>query len=409
MKSEVIIRNLQSEVIRTGSHKQDYHALTTLTTNEVITTLTTIKSMLTKHIIRLALCLPPLCIAASCTSDVTAPDAAPTPFPGISTIYAENMRTPETRAVAGTQTVADAEAGIRAQASTRAVTLPEPTYTRIPTNASIGIFIYGDNRKAQYNKTTGKWEPETAYNLTGSTHIGVYSPYTPNEKFEDIGADGMFYISPSLYSAEKDLMCGHAEVNSQMKDISIAMSHVFTRLSITLVKSELVEYAGTSKLTKLKVSGDNIIKRRHFIPSLAWYNNGPDGYTPYETPALDLTITGTDPTSSKYAVKVDLLLVPEITGDYGGGSLDDATPADIKPMKDVILTATVDGKDMTVVIPAAKFIYGLFPGVQYNVVLNLKPKSLELVSLQTEEWDTATTKVEDNGATLEEDPGPINN
>ena len=40
MKSEVIIRNLQSEVIRTGSHKQDYHALTTLTTNEVITTLT---------------------------------------------------------------------------------------------------------------------------------------------------------------------------------------------------------------------------------------------------------------------------------------------------------------------------------------------------------------------------------
>ena len=41
MKSEVIIRNLQSEVIRTGSHKQDYHALTTLTTNEVVTTLTT--------------------------------------------------------------------------------------------------------------------------------------------------------------------------------------------------------------------------------------------------------------------------------------------------------------------------------------------------------------------------------
>lgn len=358
--------------------------------------------MLTKHIIRLALCLPLLCIVAACTSDVTAPDAVPTPFPGISTIYAENMRTPETRA----------EVGTPAQASTRTATLPEPTYTRIPTNASIGIFIYADNRKAIYNKDTGKWEPETAYNLTGTTHIGVYSPYAPSNTFEEIDANGMFYISPSLYSAEKDLMFGHAEVNSQMKDISIAMSHVFTRLSITLVKSELVEYAGTSKLTKLKVSGDNIIKRRHFIPSLAWYNGAPDGYTPYETPALDLTITGTDPTSSKYAVKVDLLLVPEITSTtstYGGGSLDDATPADIKPMKDVILTATVDGKDMTVIIPAAKFIYGLFPGVQYNVVLNLKPKSLELVSLQTEEWDTATTKVEDNGATLEEDPGAINN
>ena len=74
MKSEVIIIYLESEVIRTGSHKQNYraltpnevitpnvvittnavitplttinqnyHALTTLTTNEVITTLTTKK------------------------------------------------------------------------------------------------------------------------------------------------------------------------------------------------------------------------------------------------------------------------------------------------------------------------------------------------------------------------------
>ena len=42
MKSEVIIAYLESEVIRTGSHKQNYHALTTLTTNKVITPLTTI-------------------------------------------------------------------------------------------------------------------------------------------------------------------------------------------------------------------------------------------------------------------------------------------------------------------------------------------------------------------------------
>lgn len=355
--------------------------------------------MLTKYIIRLALCLPPLCIAASCTSDVTAPDAAPTPFPGISTIYAENMRTPETRTKAGTRTVSDA--GMHA--STRAATLPEPTYTRIPTSAEIGFFIMGNrNKKGHYNKNTGKWEPDVPIFLSsGYSPMGVYYPY--KEIFTGFDeANGRFTITPQTYSVPQDLMYGSIVLNGQMKDISLVLNHIYTRLVITLVKSELVEYAGTSTLTKLIVSGANIVASNTLDIAPAFYNS--PTYAPYTT-THNLTITGTDPTSSKYAVKVDLLLVPDIAS----AGLDDATPDNVTPMKDVILTATVDGKDMTVVIPAAKFIYGLFPGVQYNVVLNLKPKSLELVSLQTEEWDTATTKVEDNGATLEEDPGAINN
>lgn len=262
------------------------------------------------------------------------------------------------------------------------------TTSPLPADGEVGFFVLADgsyaavnNKKGIYKADQGLWLPTDSIWLSRSAaKLALYYPYDAAQT-----ADGKLNLSAMVRPADgsKDLSSARFEADSHTKDISLTLTQLYSRLSLTFVKMADVEYTGTSALTALKLEGAGVYATAAYSLSDAKYTYTTEGYT---TPITGVTIKGTNAAAAD-ATKVDLLLPPYQT-----------------LTQDLTLTATVDTKEMKIVIPKVKLNNTLTAGKQYNITVKLKPTALVLGSVNTTEWDSQTAFNEE--AEMENPPLP---
>lgn len=262
----------------------------------------------------------------------------------------------------------------------------------LPTEGKVGFFVQAsgtdyaavNNRQGSYVADESLWLPTDSIWLTGvKTNIAVYYPYDAAQ----ITAGALKLTSAVRTDATKDLWSTHFEANNRTKNIKLTLTQLYSRLSITFVKVADAEYTGTSALTQLKLTGAGIYDGATYHLLDGTYTYGDAGYTASLT---GITIKGTDPKATD-ATKVDLLLPPYKT-----------------LTEDLTIIATVDTKEMKIIIPKAKLASTLAAGKQYNLLVKLKPMALVLGDIKTTDWDSQTAWNEE--ATFvpeEEEKNPI--
>ena len=246
--------------------------------------------------------------------------------------------------------------------------------TPLPTNGEVGFFVQASgtdyaavsNRKGSYVADEALWLPTDSIWLTGvKTNIAVYYPYDNAQT-----TAGVLKLTSAVRTdASKDLWSTHFEANSRTKDIKLTLTQLYSRLSITFVKLADAEYTGTSALKQLKLEGAGIYDEATYHPLNGTYTYGDAGYIATLT---GITIKGTDPDATD-ATKVDLLLPPYKTLS-----------------EDLTIIATVDTKEMEIIIPKEKLANTLAAGKQYNLLVKLKPMALVLGDIKTTDWDSQT-------------------
>ena len=248
------------------------------------------------------------------------------------------------------------------------------TITPLPTDGEVGFFMQANaplyseinNRKGVYKADENLWLPTDSIWLTGvAAKLALYYPYDAAQT-----TAGKLNLASAVRTDDtKDLWSTRFEADSHTKDISLTLTQLYSRLSITFVKLADAEYTGTSALTGLKLAGAGIYSAATYTLADGKYTYGTAGYTAALT---GVTIKGTDAAADD-ATRVDLLLPPY--------------PA---LTEDITLTATVDTKEMKIIIPKAKLSNTLAAGKQYNITLKLKPAALVLGSIKTTDWDSQT-------------------
>ena len=248
------------------------------------------------------------------------------------------------------------------------------TITPLPTDGEVGFFMQANaplyseinNRKGVYKADENLWLPTDSIWLTGvAAKLALYYPYDAAQT-----TAGKLNLASAVRTDDtKDLWSTRFEADSHTKDISLTLTQLYSRLSITFVKLADAEYTGTSALTGLKLAGAGIYSAATYTLADGKYAYGTAGYTATLT---GVTIKGTDAAADD-ATRVDLLLPP-----YAALT------------EDITLTATVDTKEMKIIIPKAKLSNTLAAGKQYNITLKLKPTALVLGSIKTTDWDSQT-------------------
>lgn len=260
-----------------------------------------------------------------------------------------------------------------ADVSTRAAGI-----TGILTTSEIGFFMAENttahyaavsNRKGTYKGTPPTWKPDTDIWLNNmEASLAVYYPYDPAQP--TIG--GVLNLTAGLRAnttgMDRDLWCAAFKANSRTEDINLVLKQLYSRLTVTFVKSAAKPYTGTAQLTKVKLDG---------VYASATYNPTEKIYTPAgtEITAGGLSLVIGEATAAN-PVQTDLLLIPNaiLTGD-------------------ITLTATVDGKDMAMKITKEKLSGALVAGKQYTLTVILLPTGLQLSSLKTTDWDNSPTGI----------------
>ena len=260
---------------------------------------------------------------------------------------------------------------------TRAADAPQTrtaTVTPLPTDGAVGFFMQANaplyseinNRKGVYKADENLWLPTDSIWLSGvAAKLALYYPYDAAQT-----TAGKLNLTSAVRTDDaKDLWSTRFEADSHTKDISLTLTQLYSRLSITFVKLADAEYTGTSALTGLKLAGAGIYSAATYTLADGKYAYGTAGYT---ATLAGVTIKGTNAAADD-ATRVDLLLPPY--------------PA---LTEDITLTATVDTKEMKIIIPKAKLSNTLAAGKQYNITLKLKPAALVLGSIKTTDWDSQT-------------------
>lgn len=263
--------------------------------------------------------------------------------------------------------------------------------TPLPIDSEVGFFVQASgtdyaavsNRQGSYVADEALWLPTDSIWLTGvKTNIAVYYPYDNAQTT----AGALKLTSAVRTDASKDLWSTHFEANNRTKDIKLTLTQLYSRLSITFVKLADTEYTGTSELKQLKLEGAGIYDEATYHPLDGTYTYGTAGYIATLT---DITIKGTDPKATD-ATKVDLLLPPYKT-----------------LAEDLTIIATVDTKEMKIIIPKAKLANTLAAGKQYNLLVKLKPMALVLGDIKTTDWDSQTAWNEEAAFVPEPPPHAI--
>lgn len=263
--------------------------------------------------------------------------------------------------------------------------------TPLPADGKVGFFVQASgtdyaavsNRQGSYVADESLWLPSDSIWLTGvKTNIAVYYPYDASQTT----AGALKLTSAVRTDASKDLWSTHFEANNRTKDIKLTLTQLYSRLSITFVKLADAEYTGTSALKQLKLEGAGIYDEATYHPLDGTYTYGDAGYTAALT---GITIKGTDPKATD-ATKVDLLLPPYKT-----------------LAEDLTIIATVDTKEMKIIIPKAKLANTLAAGKQYNLLVKLKPMALVLGDIKTTDWDSQTAWNEEAAFVPEPPPHAI--
>ena len=260
------------------------------------------------------------------------------------------------------------------RAATDAPQTRAATITPLPTDGEVGFFMQANaplyseinNRKGVYKADENLWLPTDSIWLTGvAAKLALYYPYDAAQT-----TAGKLNLASAVRTDDtKDLWSTRFEADSHTKDISLTLTQLYSRLSITFVKLADAEYTGTSALTGLKLAGAGIYSAAIYTLADGKYTYGTAGYT---ATLAGVTIKGTNAAADD-ATRVDLLLPP-----YAALT------------EDITLTATVDTKEMKIIIPKAKLSNTLAAGKQYNITLKLKPTALVLGSIKTTDWDSQT-------------------
>ena len=247
----------------------------------------------------------------------------------------------------------------------------------LPATSEIGFFMAEntaaryeavDNRRGTYNTATHVWQPDTEIWMNNmAASLAVYYPYDASQT-----TAGVLNLSagPRIGAAgkERELWCTAFKADSRTEDINLVLKQLYSRLTVTFVKSAGKPYTGTAKLTGVKLAG---------VYASATYHPTEKRYTPAGTEVVTgtLSLIVGEPAAANPVV-TDLLLIPvtALTGD-------------------ITLTATIDGKEMTMKITPDKLANTLAAGKQYTLTVVLLPTGLRLSSLQTTDWDNSPPEI----------------
>lgn len=273
-----------------------------------------------------------------------------------------------------------------------------PSTSGVPTSAKVGFYLKGDqgytavyNREGGYNNTTSVWTPNTTIYLGSNiATLAIYYPYD-NVQSTSTGKLTLTSIlreksaSDHASRTDKDIWsdCFTANLLSCFgtNTISRNLTHVYTRMLITLVKDN--SFVGDGSWTKVELAGAGVYRTASFDPLQATKLNA---YSNHATAGFSCTFDAKT-VSATASPTTDLLLVP--TTDMGS---------------DLVLTVTVSGKAMKVTVPKEKFtetsvgVYRMLPEKQYNLTIILRPTDLEVAGLNTTDWDPVTVNG-DHGTT----------
>ncbi|MEB3373949.1 fimbrillin family protein [Bacteroides sp. CR5/BHMF/2] len=112
-----------------------------------------------------------------------------------------------------------------------------------------------NNRKGVYKADENLWLPTDSIWLSGiAAKLALYYPYDAAQT-----TAGKLNLTSAVRTDDtKDLWSTRFEADSHTKDISLTLTQLYSRLSITFVKLTDAEYTGTSALTGLKLAGAGI-------------------------------------------------------------------------------------------------------------------------------------------------------
>lgn len=288
---------------------------------------------------------------------------------GISALYAYNAgnnpadATPETKAGTGVSV-------------TRAA-----SETPVPTDAAIGFFQQADGNRYQaknnlrgaYNAAQGCWVPDDSLWLSGNpAYLAVYYPYSAAHT-----EPASLNLAAAWRSdATKDLWSARFEANNRTNALSLTLTQLYSRLTLAFVRDTTDRYTGVAAITQVKLESDSLYSSAVFNPLDSVYTYGASG-------GFTTALTGIRVNSATVETtlgKVDLLLPPSDT-----------------LTTDIAVTATIDGVDMKLSLPKAKFSDALLPGKQYTVTVKLRPMALEVAAVRTNGWDSQTSFTGDAG------------
>lgn len=248
-----------------------------------------------------------------------------------------------------------------------------PGIAGIPATSEIGFYMAENvtahydavsNRKGTYKGTPPTWQPETDIWMNNmEASLAVYYPYdatqTNTGKLNLVAG-----LRADAAGKERDLWCAAFKANSRTEEINLVLKQLYSRLTVTFVKSAAKPYTGTAQLTQVKLAG---------VFASAAYNPTEKLYVPAGT---EITVGNLSHTigeaTSATPVVTDLLLIPNAI-----------------LTNDITLTATVDGKDMAMTITGMILSGALAAGKQYTLTIQLSPTGLQLSSLKTTDWDTS--------------------
>lgn len=256
-------------------------------------------------------------------------------------------------------------------------TLPEAATSAVPTtragdpaltSGSIGIFLSGtgytaiDNR--QYDYATPMWTPNGG--ITNTIYLGgpvanvcAYYPWTGG-----YNTATAIPLTSQDYAAANDL--SYATSREVKGDVTgckttFALTHAYALATIQLKRDN---YSGTCKVSKLELKNLLPTATLDITNGTASATAGVSGNATISR-TVDITVpaTGVATTQPQY------LLIP-------------CTPAG----SGMVLALTVDGKPMTLTVPAAT--YKPVAGVSNTITVGIKGTALKVSSVTTTDWAT---------------------
>lgn len=255
--------------------------------------------------------------------------------------------------------------------STRAVIEKE-----VPAGSVMGVFRREDT---DYNQVSNEpyllngtqWEPvnpDMAIGLRNAvSQLGAFYP------FGVLPARGIkVTLTARLWAADKEAYYAPFTASSLSATASFTMKHVYSRVSVRFKRDNINFPNGTGKVTTFAMQGTGIYTNALLDVTKA-LNESP--FSDYDTRGV--SVTGFTRTATLKGAAdatdqsdcVDLLMVPNaLSGD-------------------MTLTATVDGKEMSLKLAAAKFGGKLEAGKRYNVVVTIRGTALWVNSIQFAGWD----------------------
>ena len=255
--------------------------------------------------------------------------------------------------------------------STRAVSEKE-----VPAGSVMGVFRREDTNYNQvsnepYRLNGAQWEPvnpDMAIGLRNAvSRLGAFYP------FGVLPARGVnVTLTARLWAADKEAFYAPFTASSLSPTASFTLKHVYSRVSVRFKRHADTFPNGAGEVTTFAMQGTGIYTHA-LLDVTKELTDTP--FSDYETSGFSLTgftRTATLQGSADDSADgdcVDLLMVPNtLSGE-------------------MTLTATVDGKLMSLKLAAAAFGGKLEAGKRYNVVVTIRGTALWVNSIQFAGWD----------------------